>query len=194
MPRDSELMTMKGRSIKLVLCAGLVFVSSGASQARILQPGEGLRTGETMLSEEGKYIGVMQHDGNFVVYSNDGQLRPIWSTNTTGRGAVVANMQRDGNFVLYDAAGRPVWWTASNGRDRTFAITEHGQAMVVAPGRAGNRMRGPGTSVLRRLGVKPVWAAKEYDRRSMPARSGPYCVGDPHACGKKLHGVLHHGP
>lgn len=187
-------MTMRGRSIKLALFSALTLLSVGTSHARILQPGEGLRTGETMLSEEGRYIGIMQHDGNFVVYSNDGLFRPIWSTNTTGRGAVVANMQRDGNFVLYDAVGRAVWWTASNGRDRTFAITEHGQAMVVAPGKVGKRNRGPGTSLWRKFGVKPVWAAKGYDVRSVAPRTGPYCVGDPHACGSKLHGGLHHGP
>lgn len=167
---------------------------SGQAQARILQPGENLTAGHAMYSEDNRYLGVMQHDGNFVVYSNDGLSRPIWSTNTTGRGAVTASMQRDGNFVLYDGVGRAIWWTSSNGRDRVFAITEFGQAVVLAPGRVAKNAPGPRTVLHQQLGFKTVWAARDYDRVPGRLGNGPHCVGDPHACPKQLHGGLHQGP
>ncbi|MDQ0010638.1 hypothetical protein J2T07_002844 [Luteibacter jiangsuensis] len=167
---------------------------SGEVSARILLPGENLVTGQVMHSEDGRYLGTMQHDGNFVVYSNDGLQRPIWSTNTTGRGAVTAIMQYDGNFVLYDGVGRAIWWTGSNGRDRVLAITEYGQAMVLAPGRVARNTPGPGTTLYKQLGFKPVWSAREYDHVPGRLGNGPYCVGDPHACPKKLHGDLNQGP
>lgn len=165
----------------------------GDAHGRILMPGENLSTGQVMYSEDGRYLGTMQHDGNFVVYSNDGLWRPIWSTNTTGRGAVTANMQRDGNFVLYDASGRAIWWTGSNGRDRVFTITEHGQAMVLAPGRVNASTPGPGTTLYAQLRFKPVWWAKQYDHVPSRLGDGPHCIGDPHACPRKLHGDLHQG-
>lgn len=158
------------------------------ASARILQPGESLGAGSAMLSEDSRYKGVMQADGNFVVYRNDGSSHAVWSTNTTGLGAVMAVMQHDGNFVLYDAARRAIWWTASNGRNRTFTISEYGQAMVLAPGKVPSGTHGPGSLLWKRLHVKPVWVAKAYD--SVPGRrgNGPHCVGDPRACGAKLHG------
>ena len=178
----------------------LAFLSVGALactgevRARILLPGESLSSGQVMHSEDGRYIGTMQHDGNFVVYSNDGAWRPIWSTDTTGRGAVTANMQHDGNFVLYDGAGKAIWWTASNGRDRVFTITEFGQAVVLAPGRVAKNAPGPRTVLHKQLGFKTVWAARAYDHIPGRLGNGPHCVGDPHACPKKLHGDLHQNP
>jgi len=187
---------MMKRFYAAILTCGslLVFAWTGDTHARILQPGERLVKGESMLSEDSRYLGAMQHDGNFVVYSNDGLWRPLWSTNTTGRGAISAHMQRDGNFVLYDGAGRAIWWTGSNGRDRVFAITEYGQAMVLAPGKVDRHEPGPRTMLFARLGFKPVWKARTYDHVPGTHGNGPHCIGDPHACPKQLHGDLHQGP
>ena len=187
-------MLIQMRGMRTAFLSAIALAVTSNAEARILQPGESLSAGEVMFSENGGYLATMQHDGNFVVYSNDGRLRPIWSTDTTGRGAVIATMQRDGNFVLYDAMRRAIWWTGSNGRDRTFAISEFGEAMVVAPGRVKPGTHGPTSEIWWRLGVKPVWRAKHYDY--VPARSnkGPYCIGDPHACARKLHGGLYQGP
>jgi hypothetical protein len=136
-------------------CASLLACAwAGDACARTLQSGESLMQRRSMLSEDSRYLGVMQHDGNFVVYRNDGLWRQLWPTNTTGRGAVSATMQRDGNFVLYDNAGRAIWWTGSNGSDRVFAITEHEQAMVLAPGKIDRREPGPRTVLLAQLGFK----------------------------------------
>jgi len=104
----------------------------GDAQAQKLYPGQSINTGQIMVSDNGRHFAVMQPDGNFVVYHVDG--RAIWSTNTTGLGAVTADMQHDGNFVLYDAQRRPIWSAGSNGPGRTFEISQVGRAMVTAPG------------------------------------------------------------
>lgn len=53
---------------------------------------------------------VMQDDGNAVLYDNRSR-RPLWATNTVGRGGYL-RMQPDGNLVVYRWNNTPVW--ASN--------------------------------------------------------------------------------
>jgi diadenosine tetraphosphatase ApaH/serine/threonine PP2A family protein phosphatase len=134
-----------------------------------------------MYSNEGRYLATLQHDGNFVVYRNAMPLRAVWSTNTTGLGAVMANMQGDGNFVLYDSSRRPIWNAGSNGPNRAFTINELGQAVVIAPGQVHWTMAGALLPLYRRLRVTPVWMSphdKSPGRGSIP----PYCLGDWRAC------------
>jgi hypothetical protein len=181
------------RTKSFAVVAAVAIAWSGGASARILMPGEHLSSGEVMYSEDGHYLATMQPDGNFVVYKNETPLRLIWSTGTTGRGAVTANMQFDGNFVLYDAVGHAVWDTRSWGRDRVFTVTEFGQAMIMAPGKVKRHQPGPGTNLWAKLRFKPVWIAKQYDRVPGRLGDGPYCIGDPHACGRKLHGGLYQG-
>ncbi|MFL6071922.1 MAG: hypothetical protein ACJ73S_00715 [Mycobacteriales bacterium] len=52
---------------------------------------------------------IMQSDGNFVLYDENGRAR--WATNTVGRGAFAA-WQTDGNLVVYNGGGGAIW--ASN--------------------------------------------------------------------------------
>jgi len=54
---------------------------------------------------------TMQDDGNFVLYSPAAAGKALWSTGTTGKGAIYATVQNDGNFVLYTADGKAVWAT-----------------------------------------------------------------------------------
>lgn len=51
---------------------------------------------------------VMQSDGNFVVYRNDGQ--PLWSTGTPGHPGAVLMVQSDDNLVIYAGVGAGVLW------------------------------------------------------------------------------------
>lgn len=66
----------------------------------------------TSRSGSQEYV-VFQSDGNLVTY---GGGRPIWATNTAGRGATRFVIQNDGNMVIY--AGSRVLW-ASNTAGRT---------------------------------------------------------------------------
>lgn len=114
--------------VALAICA---LLSLGQSDAAVLRSGDSLTTGQRLYSDDGRYFGTLQPDGNFVVYRNDGHV--IWATYTHGRGAVRATMQMDGNFVLYDGANRRVWATNTRGPWHMFGITEHGQAMILTP-------------------------------------------------------------
>jgi hypothetical protein len=53
---------------------------------------------------------VMQTDGNFVLYNENGT--PIWATGTYGNTGDDTVFQTDGNLVVYTASGVPIW--ASN--------------------------------------------------------------------------------
>jgi hypothetical protein len=56
------------------------------------------------------YAGVMQSDGNFVLY--DVNQRALFASNTWGRPGSRLALQNDGNLVVYDTSNRPLW--ASN--------------------------------------------------------------------------------
>jgi len=151
------------------------------SHARFLQPGESIVPGTDLHSENNRYVVRMQGDGNFIVYRNDGSGHAVWSTATIGSGATTATMQWDGNFVLRNGAGQAVWATGTRGRDRTFTLTEFGQAVVVSPGKR-KRIPGPGSEMFRRLHLKPDWLAQSHDAPWGSLPSGPRCVGNPRKC------------
>ncbi|ARX81947.1 hypothetical protein SMD44_01345 [Streptomyces alboflavus] len=50
---------------------------------------------------------VMQHDGNFVLYSEEN--KPYWATDTDGNPGSFLVAQDDGNLVLYAESGAPLW-------------------------------------------------------------------------------------
>ncbi len=84
--------------------------------ADTLNPGQSLGIGQQLQSNNGKYILVMQADGNLVQYEGmPSAPRAVWATNTwtlpaTAR-PVRADMQQDGNFVLYNSTNNPAWST-----------------------------------------------------------------------------------
>jgi len=163
----------------VVACVSVAAITYGAGvSARVLQSGERLVAGEVMYSDEGRYLATLQHDGNFVVYRNAAPLRAVWSTNTTGRGAVTADMQADGNFVLLDSSRRPIWHTASNGPNRSFTINELGQAVVIAPGQVHWSFAGALLPLYQRLRAKPIWMSPHDKYAGIPA----YCVGNWKIC------------
>lgn len=160
-------------AVACVSASALIYVSCAA--ARILQPGERLVAGEIMYSDEGHYLALLQQDGNFVVYRNQSPLRAIWSTNTTGLGAVMADMQGDGNFVLYDRSRRPIWNTGNNGPGRVFTINELGQAVVIAPGQVHWTTPGALLPLYQRLRGVPVFMSP-HDRHPVRGSVPLYCA------------------
>lgn len=166
----------------VIACLSFVALAHGQrAAARVLQAGERLVAGEVMYSDEGHYLATLQHDGNFVVYRNAAPLRAIWSTNTTGLGAVTADMQGDGNFVLYDRARRPIWSTRSNGPNRAFTINELGQAVVITPGQINWTTPGALLPLYRRLRVAPVFMSA-HDRSPVRGSVPLHCRGDWRQC------------
>ncbi|GAB1639660.1 fibronectin type III domain-containing protein [Krasilnikovia sp. MM14-A1259] len=108
------------------------FFTSGAPVNRSkLYPGETLFPNERLISANGRYVLVMQGDGNLVEY--DGGT-PVWASNTAGIGASTFEAQRDGNFVIYAAGHRAVWATGTNRPDSVLTVQDDRNVVVYAPG------------------------------------------------------------
>jgi len=88
-------------------------ISSGTSYGSLLQ-------NQMLVSLNGKYQAVMQYDGNFVIYSENG---PIWHTVTPGVGTpgYFLAMQADGNLVLYATSG-PTWFSGIRGGTAPYTL------------------------------------------------------------------------
>lgn len=114
----------------VLLALGCVCVS----QAATLNAGSVLTAGQTVYSDNGKYAGFMQGDGNFVVYRLS-DMTALWSTQTSGHSGSFIQMQYDGNFVLYDSASRPLWNSQTHGSGAGqpyFTVSNVGQALVLS--------------------------------------------------------------
>ncbi|MFJ7248227.1 hypothetical protein ACIQWA_26840 [Kitasatospora sp. NPDC098652] len=80
---------------------------------------------------------IMQPDGNFVVYQNDGSgqfTKVTYASNTVGCG-YKAVMQSDGNLVVYSANGGVCWSLGTAGHP-------HAKLMVFDAGRSGVHWNG----------------------------------------------------
>jgi hypothetical protein len=72
-----------------------------------LYPNEVLYVNQYLTSPNGRYICIMQGDGNLVIYQDN--LIPLWSSNTHGTPVDRCIMQGDGNLVLYSANYTAYW-------------------------------------------------------------------------------------
>jgi RHS repeat-associated protein len=76
-----------------------------------------LASGACLESPSGRYMLLMQSDGNLFIYDRSvGQV--TWAANTYGHPGAVASLQSDGNFVVYDTNGIGIW---SSGTYGTFS-------------------------------------------------------------------------
>jgi RHS repeat-associated protein len=76
-----------------------------------------LTSGACLESPSGRYMLLMQSDGNLFIYDRSvGQV--TWAANTYGHPGAVASLQSDGNFVVYDTNGIGIW---SSGTYGTFS-------------------------------------------------------------------------
>lgn len=104
-----------------------------------LNPGERLVHGQSLRSNNGRYVLEMQDDGNLVLYA-PGHIA-TWASGTDGERECVAVMQDDGNLVVIAAGNRPVWASGTDGeRECVLFVQDDGNLVIRA---AGNR---------------PVWA------------------------------------
>lgn len=97
--------------------------------------GDTLQSGQRLTANQalavGGWAGVMQSDGNFVVYANG---QPQWSTSTGGRPGASLLMQPDGNAVVYSSANQPLWnsGTGDNPGSRMLLQTD-GNLVIYKP-------------------------------------------------------------
>jgi hypothetical protein len=71
--------------------------------------GRSINTGEALVSPNGKFLAVMQPDGNFVVYNRETKAA-LWSSGTGGKAAGGSlAVQKDGNLAVYAPGGAAQW-------------------------------------------------------------------------------------
>lgn len=68
-------------------------------------------------SEDKRYYLAFQSDGNLVIYKVAGS-KAIWNSHTNGRAVKSCVFQDDGNLVLYDYAGKAVWDSNTDAKNR----------------------------------------------------------------------------
>ncbi|MEI8338966.1 MAG: hypothetical protein WCF91_03515 [bacterium] len=63
--------------------------------------------GDFIVSPNGKFVTVMQYDGNLVTYTTN--FKFVWASNTSGNYGAYAAFQNDGNFVVYSSGNSALW-------------------------------------------------------------------------------------
>lgn len=99
-----------------------------------LEPGQGLRKGQSVKSCDGRFDLVLQTDGNVVVYEGK---KPLWASHTVGKDSYALIMQTDGNLVLYDPHSEPLWAAGTWGHDGAHAdLQDDGNLVIYKNGKA----------------------------------------------------------
>ena len=95
------------------LILSLLLLTVGLMQATIrddyICPGDIIRAGAHIYSQNGVFMLTIQGDGNVVIYGPGGV---VWATGTSASGAYLTLQANDGNLVVYDQNGNGQW--ASN--------------------------------------------------------------------------------
>lgn len=101
----------------------------------LLYPGERLNPGDQLTSLNGRYLLVMQGDGNLVEYDAG---RSVWTSNTAGHSGSDFEAQSDGNFVVYAPGHVSVWESNTAGRagsaGSVLKIQDDRNIVIYAPG------------------------------------------------------------
>ena len=114
----------------LILFAFLMFWMTAFANSANLYTDQVIYKGQSLSSDDGRYLLVMQYDGNLVYYrTSDWAVR--WATYTNGRGGNLAVMQRDGNFVVYDIYWNALWNSGTNGRQGAFIAAQADGNLVI---------------------------------------------------------------
>lgn len=98
----------------------------------VLNPGDQLTQGQLIRSADGRFIVVMQGDGNLVLYYYN---VPLWSSVTCCNSAINrAIMQGDGNLVLYDTGNAAHWSSNTHGYNGSYAVIQDDGNFVIYQG------------------------------------------------------------
>ena len=99
-----------------------------------LAAGNVLDVNGAVTSCDGRFVLVMQDDGNLVLYQSG--VGALWSAFTAGHPGSALAMQDDGNLVIYASSGQAIWNTGTNGHaGASLAVQDDGNVVVYgAPG------------------------------------------------------------
>lgn len=97
----------------------------------VLRGGQGLTSGRTLASCNGRYALTMQTDGNLVLYRSGAGA--LWSSGTAGSDGYAFVMQGDGNAVLLGRYENPLWSSRTFGNaGATLVVQDDGNVVVYA--------------------------------------------------------------
>ena len=94
-----------------------------------LGPSEQLAADQQLISPNGRFLLIMQGDGNLVLYQKG--AGPLWATGTVGSGAVRAVMETNGALILYNSSNTPVWTDPDPTGSATFQLLDDGSIIKV---------------------------------------------------------------
>jgi hypothetical protein len=90
-----------------------------------------LRANQRETSCDGRFVFVMQGDGNLVLYQDD---KPLWSSQTQGNPGARAVMQGDGNLVVYSTTNAPLWNSETFGNPGSeLVVQDDGNVVIYDP-------------------------------------------------------------
>ena len=97
-----------------------------------MQPGEVLfaARSDSRTSADGRFLFVMQSDGNLVLYRTATHY-PLWASGTNGRDVNFVAMQGDGNLVIYNFRGQAVWSSRTDGHPGAFLVVQNDGNVVI---------------------------------------------------------------
>jgi lysophospholipase L1-like esterase len=103
--------------------------------------GQGLRPGQALASQDGRFTLNLQGDGNVVLRQGSSAL---WSSGTAGMSPAVLIFQADGNLVEYSTSGQTLWQSQSAGLlGQTLLMQNDGNLVIYDSSSA----------------PKPIWAS-----------------------------------
>lgn len=87
-----------------------------------------LLAGQSMSSQDGRFVLSMQTDGNLVLYGPAGAM---WWTSTNGGSDRRMVMQADGNLVVYNSANQALWSSATYGNPGARLVVQNDGNLVI---------------------------------------------------------------
>ncbi|MBV9594598.1 MAG: SpoIID/LytB domain-containing protein [Actinobacteria bacterium] len=117
-------------AVLVLITAGAIQASAAAAPASALGVGQNLSAGQNLVSSNGRFVLVMQGDGNLVEY-DAGSGSALWNTGTNGSNGRTLVMQGDGNLVIYRPDGSPVWASGTAGKPAsTLTLQDDGNLVL----------------------------------------------------------------
>lgn len=93
-----------------------------------IEPGQGLKSGESLVSCDGKHAVTLRDDGDLVLTSG---TTTLVDTGTTGSDAAVAYLTPDGAFELRGAIGELLWSSGSGGQTGAHMYLQNDGNLVI---------------------------------------------------------------
>ena len=93
-----------------------------------LAPGEGMSTGQTLASCDGRVALTLGNDGYLVIVRGGAK---IWSSKVSGTPGVEVRMQENGMLIMFDANGVKVWETVTPNHPGAYAYMQNDGSLVI---------------------------------------------------------------